>query len=151
MNIARFVPKRTHAHDVRPRRRAGPAELDVLLVEDDAMCRDAMVTLLEIEGFRVTTAISGEGALALLLGGACAPRVILLDLVMPHMSGYALIDELRTRRTLGHIPVVLVSGRGDVEALSVELGVDGFLKKPPDADDVVAVVQRFTGDTRARV
>lgn len=145
MNTERFEPKRSAGRARSVARRLRP---DVLVVEDDAQCRDAMCGLLEDEGFFVANAISGEGAMAVLqsVSPDLAPRLIFLDLVMPRMSGYALLDELRANKHFARIPVVVISARRDIATHSVELDVDGFLAKPADADEVVAMARKFLGE-----
>jgi two-component system phosphate regulon response regulator PhoB len=76
-------------------------------VEDDAAIRTAMVEGLEDEGFAVKTAPDGELALELIKDSA--PDLILLDLMMPRMTGWQLMDEMRKRPPLHGIPVVIVT------------------------------------------
>jgi len=66
----------------------------VLIVEDDAGIRSLLVAVAERDGFRCRVAEDGDGALKALGDGAAEPSVILLDLVMPHVDGFTVLDHL---------------------------------------------------------
>src|SRR3954447_20306261 len=80
----------------------------ILVVEDDPTISDILRVLLEDDGFRITTALSGRAAMELAL--ADPPDLITLDLQLPDIDGYRLLDELRSQPRLSDIPVVIVSG-----------------------------------------
>ena len=108
---------------------AGP----VLVVEDDRCLREALLTDLEMSGFRVVTAANGKEALAAIRKGL-RPSVILTDLMMPVMDGWQLRAELLRDSKLAAIPVVVLSARGDAERQARNLGVEAGLAKPVDLD-----------------
>src|SRR6185436_12323698 len=81
---------------------------NILLVEDDFDVRDALIPILEYEGHRVVGAASGQEALDRLRSGA-KPSLILLDLMMPGMSGMEFRAEQLRDPALASIPVVVVS------------------------------------------
>jgi CheY-like chemotaxis protein len=118
---------------------AGP----ILLVEDDPATREAVVELLQSEGYAVRSAANGRQALEVLARSE-PPRLILLDLMMPVMDGWQFLAELRrdedsrARRT----PVVLLSGLGFIRGAA---GVADFLRKPIDAAALLECVRRFAG------
>jgi two-component system phosphate regulon response regulator PhoB len=90
---------------------------DVLVVEDTADLRDLLEVRLQKEGHRVLSASSGEEALTL-LAGRKASDVIVLDVVMPGMSGLELHAALRRDPALAQVPVIFLSGcvqPGDIE------------------------------------
>src|SRR5690242_3257025 len=105
---------------------------DVLLVDDDAAFRDSLKATLEAEGLRVDTASNGVEALEKLAHDR--PRVVLLDLVMPVMSGYELLDRLRAEPELAMIPVIAFSG---VSAIEAPTGT-AFMPKPLPMDLLLA-------------
>ncbi|MEW5849425.1 MAG: response regulator [Myxococcota bacterium] len=108
--------------------RAGP----VLVVDDDVEIRSCLRLVLETEGYAVLEAADGTQALDTLTH-APLPCVILLDLMMPVMSGWEFLDALRESQKLAGIPVVVVS------AYPPPQGVPS-LKKPLDLDGLLGVV-----------
>jgi DNA-binding response OmpR family regulator len=112
----------------------------VLIVEDDADLREMMAKLLTLEGFRAHTAANGREALDYLRDGG-RPEVILLDLMMPIMDGWAFRHEQQHDPELSDVPVVVLStiDRGRAP----EITADEFLKKPLDFDSLLAVVRRY--------
>src|SRR2546427_12667574 len=81
----------------------------VLVVEDNTEVRQALVALLEAEGYRVAQAVDGVSALRLLRAGDVRPCLIVLDLMMPRMSGWDFRREQRSDRRLAGLPGVVVS------------------------------------------
>jgi CheY-like chemotaxis protein len=113
----------------------------VLVVDDDPDICDTMETVLDFHGYRVVTARSGPEALDKLRRGA-DPCLILLDLMMPGMSGAELHGELRRDAKLAAIPVVIISASGSVASKAAALGVEG-LAKPVDLDQLLETIKRF--------
>jgi len=98
----------------------------LLVVDDDSVTRELLEALLTREGYRVSTAESGEAALKM-LGDGLRPDAILTDLQMPGITGRSLADKVRS--LCGEkIPILAMSGsEADGELLE---GFDGFLRKP---------------------
>lgn len=114
----------------------------VMVVDDERAVREGLQQLLEMEGYPVVTAVHGQDALDL-LGHMPKPGVILLDLMMPVMSGHQFLARLREQRELADIPVVALS------AAPVTLkGVSAFLRKPPDLDELLSFAKHFCADER---
>ncbi|MDB4995544.1 MAG: chemotaxis protein CheY [Myxococcaceae bacterium] len=109
---------------------------DILVVDDDEDIRDAFCELLEEEGYQVRCA--GNGAEALEQIDASTPCVVLLDMMMPVMSGAEVMLELERRESLEALPVVVVSAHID----SCE-GARDVLRKPISVDELLDVVERF--------
>jgi CheY-like chemotaxis protein len=88
---------------------------------------------------------AGDGREALLRLRADGPhRLVLLDLMMPHMDGWQFLDVRRRDPELSQTPVVLVTALGDVHPAAVRaLGGDDVLQKPVDLDDLLGVVGRY--------
>lgn len=114
----------------------------VLVVDDDPAILDMIAELLGYEGYDVVT--SSEGSAALEIANLHAPALILLDLMMPKMSGWQVIAALRAAPQTRAIPVVLLSARRDLATTASELGVETFLEKPFELDDLLKVVERYT-------
>jgi len=113
----------------------------VLIIEDDPDLRDALRELLSGEGYHVTTAADGREALAR-MGAPPRPGVVLLDLMLPRMDGF----EFRVRQLedpeLAAIPVIVLSGGGDVQQKAARLGVVASLMKPIDFEALLDCVAR---------
>lgn len=116
---------------------AGP----VLVVDDNADVRDALIALLEVSGYSALGAENGQDALHILRDGDERPCLILLDLNMPVMDGV----EFRRRQLLDpamlDIPTVVVSAN-DAPPRRREPRFDAFLKKPVDSSMLLAAVHR---------
>jgi CheY-like chemotaxis protein len=118
---------------------APSALVDVLVVDDDATVRALMRDILAEEGFSVAEATDGRDALDVL--GQVRPTVILLDLHMPRMDGWALYRQLRAEGQA--VPVVFVTAGARARAEAEQHGADGYLAKPFELDALLAVVDRF--------
>jgi two-component system chemotaxis response regulator CheY len=111
----------------------------VLVVEDDADIREVLEEMLDAGGHRVLTASNGREALAA-LDRVVGPCLVLLDLMMPVMSGFAFLEELELREDRERMNVVLMSANVQLERVARSSGVVGFVKKPFDMDEVLALV-----------
>jgi CheY-like chemotaxis protein len=98
----------------------------ILIAEDDDAIRDALAELLEEEGYRVVTARNGAEALSR-LAALPRPRLVLLDLMMPVMSGWELLKHLRADPETRDIPVLVLSAS---QPAAPPAGADGFFSKP---------------------
>lgn len=87
----------------------------ILIVDDDFDIREALVDAFEDNGFAVLTAANGLEALSLLRDGKESPSVILLDLMMPVMDGYAFLDEQQKDPALATIPVAIITAGHGVD------------------------------------
>ncbi len=120
---------------------AGPAGETVLIVDDSVSNLRLLSQLLRQHGYGVRAATSGEHALAAAL--AAPPDLILLDICMPGMDGYAVCEQLKALEPTREIPVIFVSGleetKDKVQAFSVG-GVD-YVTKPFRAEEVLARVR----------
>ena len=119
---------------------AEPVNTEVLVVDDDYDIRDTLQDLLELEGLRVASATNGRDALRQLRGGV-RPAVILLDLMMPEMSGWEFRGEQLQDPELANIPVVILSATPDVQRTAEEMNASGWVRKPFDLDELLEIVQ----------
>jgi DNA-binding response OmpR family regulator len=116
----------------------------VLIADDSETILLLMQTRLEMEGYEVTTAADGQEVLDSLEAAADGPDVILLDAMMPRMSGQ---DVLRTLREEGsEVPIVIVSAHQEEEAVGPTSGVsaDGYIRKPIDFDVLLEKIAALT-------
>ena len=102
----------------------------ILLVEDEDQLRRVMRDLLEREGYVVSEARDGVQALDQV--DRHAPDLIMLDLNLPGLDGYTVLEQLRSRSATARIPVIVLTAKGDEdnEVRVFELGADDFLTKP---------------------
>jgi DNA-binding response OmpR family regulator len=109
----------------------------VLVVDDDEMATKAVVKLLERRGFTMLTASGGKEALELL--GTTQVDVLVLDVMMPEMTGLQVCHTLRSDGRLNDLPVILLTGCDDHETrmAGMKLGVSEFLCKPFAHQDLI--------------
>jgi CheY-like chemotaxis protein len=119
---------------------ASLAPRTVLVVDDDAPLRALCRAALGEAGFRVLEAADGAEALELIARDR--PDLILLDVMMPRLSGWAVAAELLAEPATGEIPIVFISGRREAadRLRAQELRASGYVTKPFDADGLAATV-----------
>jgi DNA-binding response OmpR family regulator len=107
----------------------------VLVVEDEEDIRDTVAEALLDEGYDVVRACDGAEALEKLR--ACRPGLVLLDLMMPRMDGWAFRAAQREDPAVSRIPVIVLSAEGKVTGLDAA----GFLRKPFELDELLTAVR----------
>jgi len=117
-------------------------DFTILIVEDDFDVRESLSEALRDEGYAIECAVDGEQALEYLRNGG-RPGLILLDLMMPRMSGSEFRMVQKVDPQLQHLPVVLLSADGAMEEKAKALETDGALRKPIDLDQLLRVIERF--------
>lgn len=122
----------------------GPPRQHILIVEDDLATRDALGFILKGEGYRVSTAATGPEALDR-LRGASAPDLILLDLLLPGMSGAELRQHLEEDPRLAGVPVVVVSAATDLRQKAASLHATDYLDKSADLGTLLDTIRRHCG------
>ena len=134
------------------RGRAAPSDgpVNVLLAEDEESFIEALVIGLTNEGFRVT--VARDGVEALQLYEETGPDILLLDLMLPKLSG---IDVCRTVRTRSQVPIIMVTAKGtEIDTVvALEVGADDYVTKPYRLRELVArmraVLRRAPGGPEA--
>jgi CheY-like chemotaxis protein len=106
----------------------------ILVVDDNEIEREGLISVLQKEGFDVMTAGNGAEALCRLLDGK-KPDAMLLDMLMPHYDGWKLLDKLRRDPAHKSVPVIIITGL-DVasQEWAMSLGASGLVEKPISAD-----------------
>jgi two-component system, cell cycle response regulator DivK len=115
----------------------------ILLIEDNEANRYLATFLLEKHGYAVESASDGRAGIE--RAGAIQPALILLDIQLPLMDGYAVALELRGNPALRDIPIIAVTSYamlGDREK-ALAAGCNGYLEKPINPDTFVAEIERF--------
>jgi CheY-like chemotaxis protein len=116
-----------------------PAASRILVVDDNDALRENLVEALELEGYAVEAVASGAAALASLARDPL-PGVVLIDMLMPGMSGQELVTTVRGDPRLAGLKVALVTGLTPSRA---SLPVDAVLGKPFGVADLLRVVERL--------
>jgi adenylate cyclase len=116
-----------------------PSGATVLVVDDQAANVKLLDAILTARGYQVLTAMSGEEALASI--AAADVDLVLLDIVMPGLDGYAVCRRVREQAETAYLPVVMVTASGEEQKLkALEAGADDFLTKPINQSELLARV-----------
>jgi DNA-binding NarL/FixJ family response regulator len=115
----------------------------ILIADDDPGIRLAVKDYLELAGYSVVAAGNGEEALSLL--GTYHPHLLVSDIKMPCMDGYALVARMRQRPEFRLLPVVFLTERGTTEERirGYQVGCDVYLPKPFEMDELRAVIRNL--------
>ena len=139
-------PSPSGAGNTPPPQRFSPNE--ILVIEDDPGHCDIVRETLEEEGYSVQTAGHGAEALARLRSGP-PPDLILLDLLMPVMDGWAFMAELKAPPELSAIPVVATTA-GGLDVLFSAPVCSGYLTKPLERVHMLETIERSLSRAQAR-
>jgi len=126
------------------------APATVLVVDDDPVILKLLEVNFEMEGFEVVRAADGFEGLE--RARAVRPDIVVLDVMMPRMTGYEVAKALREDDDTAHIPIIFVTARAqssDVER-GMELGVDDYITKPFDPLDLIDRVNTLLARTERR-
>jgi len=120
------------------KKHANDKRANILLVEDEESFVDALTIGLDREGFDVAIARDGQQAMALF--GAETFDLVLLDLMLPKMSG---LDVCRQMRAISEVPIIIVSAKGEEVdmVLMLEIGADDYVTKPYRLRELVARIR----------
>ncbi len=123
-----------------PEARRGPI---VLIVDDDDRLREYVRVNLEMEGYTVHEAGSAEEGMRVL--DDSRPDLILLDVMMPKVDGWEMLQRVHDRHGVGAVPVVMFSGKVDDRAAgeAAERGAQGFIGKPFDPRELIAQTKQL--------
>jgi CheY-like chemotaxis protein len=115
----------------------------ILVVEDHSDSREMLEEFLSQEGFAVESAVNGLQALERLLSPLPRPDVVLLDLMMPVMTGWDLMERVEQEPSLRGLSVVVVSGAGTTG--SIPRGIIASIPKPLDLNLLMETLERLRG------
>jgi DNA-binding NtrC family response regulator len=126
---------------------ASPSQGSVLIIDDEAEIRESLETLLELEGYQVESAATGEEGLARLSEHPC--DLVLLDLALPDRNGIELLPEIRALDF--QIAIIMITAYGTVEdaVRAMQAGAANFLQKPWDNEKLLADVRTAVARRRA--
>ena len=111
-----------------------------MVVDDEPEARQSMAEMLEMAGYRVSSVSGGKEALQYLSENKI--DLVLCDLMMPEMDGFAVLEKIKC--DYPEVNVVMVTGNGDAEAVrkAFRLGADEFITKPFEAQELGLVIER---------
>lgn len=138
---------------VRPQSQASADESlgakRIVYVDDDLELVRLVETALSDEGWDVMTANDGESGLEMIL--VEQPDLVILDVMMPGLTGWEISKYLRTKKAFSDLPILMLTGIGErMNALTAPLyGATAHLDKPFDLDDLLEVVRQLLGDEAA--
>lgn len=114
----------------------------VLVVDDDRVNLQVISNYLKSHNYTIAQAVNGKEALAIINGGF-TPDLILLDVVMPEMSGYELCQKIRERFPADELPIIMLTGRRQVSNLveGLNLGANDYLTKPISKNELLARIR----------
>lgn len=119
----------------------------ILIVDDFVDDCLFLQTVLEIEDFTVDIADNGWAAVDIIR--EMRPNVVLLDILLPDMIGYSIVERIRQDPNLSEIRIVLTTASSILEeSASMASGADAFIRKPFDPDYVLALVKKFCDQKR---
>lgn len=124
----------------------------ILVIEDHALMRRNIVTILTMEGYTAISATNGREGLA--LARSEAPDLILCDVLMPELDGHQVLTALRADPTTASLPFIFLTAKGEKSDLraGMNLGADDYLAKPVSRDELVAALTaRFTRKSQQRL
>lgn len=106
-----------------------PSQKKILIIDDDPFIADMYVLKFKAEGFEVEAANNGK--VGMKLAATMKPDVILLDVVMPAMDGFDVLQKLRSDESLGHPKIIFLTNFGQREDIrrGMQLGADGYIIK----------------------
>ena len=122
----------------------------ILIIDDDESFRSVIVRFLTRNGFEPLAAASGEAGLA--QAKEQSPDLVLCDLEMPGMDGYSVLAALQRDPRLTALPVIFLTGRAapDQVRMGMNLGVDDYLTKPVNLEDLINAIQARLARVRQR-
>jgi DNA-binding response OmpR family regulator len=117
----------------------------VLVVDDDALIREIVSTILDLEHFEVRTADGGEAALAAVADEV--PDVMVLDVMMPDLDGYEVCARMRAQPETADLPIVLLTARDQREdrQAGIDAGADAYLTKPFSPLKLIETISNLDG------
>lgn len=120
-----------------------PAAPTVLIVEDHDDARALYAEFLAMEGFRVIAV--GDGAAALAAARIDRPDVVLMDVTMPEMDGFATMSAMKSDPALAAVPIVMLTAHvyPEHQRRAAAAGSAGFIRKPCVPDELVSAIRRI--------
>ena len=116
--------------------------MSVLVVDDEASVRAMLIALLEDARYDARGAANGREAIAQLRAEPARYRLILLDMMMPFMSGWDVMLAIQSDPALANIPIVMMTAGVNVREQVLDLGAVGYVSKPLDLDLLLDLIEQ---------
>lgn len=113
--------------------------LPALVVDDDVEMRELLCELLRLNGFKPLRAYNGREAMVFL--HSAAPRFVVLDLMMPEMTGWDVLKAMKSDHTLASVPVIVVAGRTPGASGIRRSDITAYFQKPLDVERFESVLE----------
>jgi CheY-like chemotaxis protein len=120
--------------------------MGILVIDDETSIRDVLTEVLEEEGYGVVTAANGLEAISVLRHSREPPCVILLDWMMPVMTGWEFCKEQQQDPALAAIPVVVLSATQNIQQEAAALGAAAHIPKPINFNHLLHTVERYCSE-----
>ena len=119
------------------------SKVKIMVVDDDVTSLELIEAMLVPNGYEVITASDSSKAVATIM--AKKPNLILLDIMMPGLDGYATLSKIKENKTISNIPVVMLTAVGfDLnKELALQLGAVGYITKPVDLAELLKTISRL--------
>ncbi|MEN8199947.1 MAG: response regulator, partial [Thermodesulfobacteriota bacterium] len=126
-------------------RSSGERALEILIADDSISIRKVLSNFISSQGWHVTAAVDGVDAMEKIRQNT--PDLILLDIEMPRMNGFEVLQTMQTQSSYRDIPVLMLTSRsaGKYRAKATELGASGFVTKPFKDEELLALITGLTG------
>ena len=113
----------------------------ILLIEDDRALRENTEELLELSGYKVLTAANGK--IGLQTAKDTLPDIIICDIMMPELDGYAVLEKLSASEKTMHIPFIFLSAKTEHKEIrmGMDMGADDYLTKPFEEEDLLSAIE----------
>jgi chemosensory pili system protein ChpA (sensor histidine kinase/response regulator) len=143
------LAERAHVHEVEHELEVIDLAPLIMVVDDSLTVRKITTRFLQREGYRVVTARDGVEALELLHEEL--PAAMLLDIEMPRMDGFEVVRNVRSKPATRGLPIIMITSRTADKHRShaLDAGVNGYMGKPYQESELLAEIQRLTGETVA--
>lgn len=117
--------------------------VDILVIDDNDVQLDYMTDLLTQKGFTVKTSNESLTAVEMML--KVNPRVVILDIMMPHLDGYSILKNMRDEKSLSKVPVIIYTGKSFPidEKKARDLGANSYLVKPVKGSVIVEEIKKY--------
>lgn len=112
----------------------------VLFIEDNLEILDNVTELLELNNYKVVSAINGVEGIS--VASEVKPDIILCDIMMPELNGYEVLKVLKNNPSTAKIPFIYVTASAEKSEIKIglDLGADGYIRKPFESDELINTI-----------
>jgi twitching motility two-component system response regulator PilH len=116
----------------------------ILLVDDEHDLREGLAILLWAKGYEIFSAGDGEEGIKKAL--ELMPDLIILDVMMPKMDGYAFVKQIKSEESIKHIPIIVTSAKDKMKDVFQLEGVKAYMVKPFGTEDLIRKIEELFGE-----